>query len=338
MTSTVQRGASGSGHVALAFLAACLATPPTPIQASSAPASSVQAGSVQAGPVPLDAPATDVGGVDTPAPPAPLPPRPWSRFAVVPSGNPGDPEHPNLWVLVPSGFDPDAPLSVVVVFHGFHNCLRSFVARKGEPCVRFSYPRTAYDLVGQMERAHARSIVVVPQLAYAAHDSKPGALGMHGAVRALVADALRVARPFVGDRDVSSIARVAYVSASGGFEALFPALARGGLVVHDVLMLDGFYSSSPELDDWLAGAFAARSQPSPPRFQLVYATGASTEAPTEAFAQRKDLVAAGVAWAATPRALSVADLASPLAIVHSVETHDEVARVDLWKTIAAAGL
>ena len=88
----------------------------------------------------------------------------------------------------------------------------------------------------------------------------------------------------------------------------------------------------------VAGAFAARSHPSPPRFQLVYATGASTEAPTEAFAQRKDLVAAGVAWAATPRALSVADLASPLAIVHSVETHDEVARVDLWKTIAAAGL
>lgn len=320
----------------LALLAGCLAAPPTQVQAQ------VGARAVVVDD-PVDDAAGDTGG-DTGAATAvtlaaaPLPPRPWSRFAVVPSGNPGDAERPNLWVLVPSAFDPEAPLSVVVVFHGFHNCLRSFVAPKGEPCVRFSFPRTAYDLVGQMERAHARSIVVVPQLAYAAQDSNPGGLGMHGAVRALVADALRVARPFVQDRGVESVARVAYVSASGGFEALFPALARGGLPVHDVLMLDGFYSSSPELDDWLTGAFAAQSQPSPPRFQLVYATAASTEAPTEAFAQRKDLVAAKVHWSPTPRAVSVDDLSAPLAVVHSVETHDEVARVDLWKVIAAAGL
>lgn len=322
-----KRGASG-GFVALALLTHCLVAPvqPMPAQTPAAPVQAVPPG-----------PATDTGEVVEASLPQ-LPPRPWSRFAVAPSGNPGDAEHPNLWVLVPSGFDPEAPLSVVVVFHGFHNCLRSFVAPKGEPCIRFSYPRTAYDLVGQMERAHARSLIVVPQLAYAAHDSKPGVLGMPGAMRALVADALRLARPVVGDRSVDSVARVAYVSASGGFEALYPALARGGLPVHDVLMLDGFYSSSPELDDWLARALAAQSQPSPPRFQIVYATAASTEAPTEAFAQRNDLIAAGVSWTPTPRALAVADLAAPVAIVHSVETHDEVARVDLWKTIAAAGL
>jgi len=310
----------------LSLLVGCLAAPPTPLEKG-----------VGTSVVPASEGASDVAPPETTSPVV-APPRPWSRFAVVPSGNPGDAERPNVWVLVPSGFDPGAPLSVVVVFHGFHNCLRSFVAPRGEPCIRYSYPRTAYDLVAQMERAHARSIVVVPQLAYAALDSKPGVLGVQGGVRALVADALRLARPFVGDRGVEAVERVAYLSASGGFEALYPALARGGLPVHDVLMLDGFYSSGPELDAWLAEAFAAQGSPSPPRFQLVYATAAATEEATETFAQRPDVTAAGVRWSRAPRAIAVTDLAAPLAIVHSVETHDEVARVDLWKTIAAAGL
>lgn len=278
------------------------------------------------------------------------PPLPWSAFLTVPSGNPVHREavsrgQPNVWVHVPAHFDREAEkLSVVVVFHGFHNCLRSFVASTGQPCKRFQYPRTAYDLVGQFARAEARSIVVVPQLAYDAHASDPGVLGGAGAVRALVADALAAARPFVGDRGVEAIERVAYVSASGGFEALYPALARGGLAVDDVLVLDGFYGSSPELDAWVEGAIDAVASPRPKRLAIVYATSETTLPPTEAFGEalRARLVprgrAASLRFETKERALTVADLVAPFSIVHSAETHDDVARVELWKLLAAARL
>ncbi|MBK7397730.1 MAG: hypothetical protein IPJ34_15895 [Myxococcales bacterium] len=274
---------------------------------------------------------------------------PWSAFLTVPSGNPVHGEavsggQPNVWVHVPAHFDWEAEkLSVVVVFHGFHNCLRSFVASTGQPCKRFQYPRTAYDLVGQFARAEARSIVVVPQLAYDAHASDPGVLGRAGAVRTLVTDAL-AARPFVGDRGVEAIGRVAYVSASGGFEALYPALARGGFAVDDVLVLDGFYGSSPELDAWVDGAIDALASPRPKRLAIVYATSETTLPPTEAFGEalRARLGprggAASLRFETKESALAVTDLTAPFSIVHSLETHDDVARVELWKLLAAAQL
>lgn len=273
-------------------------------------------------------------------PPATEKPREaFAAFLHTKAGNDAPFGEPNAWVYVPTGFDPKAPLRLVVFFHGFSNCLRSFVAAEGVPCRQFQPPRTAYSLPAQIERAGLGSIAIVPQLAFDRRSSDPLKLRDKGAMKALVREVLEEHLGPLGKRSLDEVVDVTFVAASGGSEALGPALTNGGLGVTRVILMDAYYAASLDLQKFAfdeVDHFAKER-----RLAVVYSDSEPTLGPTTGFA---DELAFHLNAKASPallfhekvaREVQPDDFRAPISFVHSKLGHDEIMRFDLWKALTA---
>ena len=255
---------------------------------------------------------------------------------------------PNAWVYVPAGFEPrQRALHVVVIFHGYSNCISSYVSEKGERCGPGTPKRTGYDIPAQGVKSGTRALLVVPQLAFDARSSDPGPLGEPNGLRAFLGELLERLAPEIGVHTLADVDRLGLLAASGGYMALFPALKQGGVDVRDVFMLDTlYYFDHPALDfvhdhiaDFAAGASGGR------RLSLIWCNGAGTEEASQYFADRvqTEMMRAGLessmhVRSEPPRPTSVEDLRAPISILHSSLYHDDVTREDLWKMLAASGI
>ena len=263
------------------------------------------------------------------------------------SGNDVPSPWPNAWVYVPTRFDPEAELHVIVMFHGFHNCVASYASKGGLPCTRDGAMRPGYDLAGQMDRAESGAILVVPEVARDEASSDPGKLGEPGALAAFVRELLDDAlAPYIGEHRSSDVARLALVASSGGYQALTPALERGGLPVTDVYLLDAcyVYRSSP-IGSFLFASSDAFAGPRPARrFGVLYSRGAGAfptsdgmRREAEQWLDKDGLRELG--HFTTKRAEPKEDeFEAPVFFVYSHLMHDAIVARYFWQVVRASGL
>ena len=266
------------------------------------------------------------------------------------SGNDVPDRRPNAWAYVPTRFRPSAPLHVVVLFHGFRNCIFSYTALGGRPCVPMGPKRTGYDLVHQMERSESGAVLVVPEIAFNADTSDPLKLGYKGALRAFLEELLDgPLAPYIGEHRSQDIERLALGASSGGYQALLPALEVGGEPVTDLYFFDALYIQpvrGSALGNFLWSGLDAfdPGKPARKRFGVVYTDNGGATAQSEATAAevRAWLVDGGrETWGSFERRdaePTVDDLQPPISIVFSGSEHDKIMHRDFWTVMKASGL
>jgi len=266
------------------------------------------------------------------------------------SGNDTPDGQPNAWAYVPSRFDPASPLHVIVLFHGFKNCIASYTSRGGQACSNGGPARTGYDLANQMERAESGAILVVPEIAFDQPlSSDPGKLGEPGGLRAFLTELLDEAlAPYIGQLRSTDIERLALMASSGGYQALVPALQQGGEKVTDVYMLDAcyVYKNSP-VGDFLFTSpddFDPARSHTPRRFGVVYSHGAGAFAQSERMrlyaedwltANGRDELGFFSTKKDEPR---LDDFRAPVFLIYSHLMHDVIVQRYFWRVVRASGL
>ena len=252
----------------------------------------------------------------------------------LPEGNTNSLGRPNVWLHAPAAYRADRPLRIVFVFHGFNNCLESFVAAVGVPCRASDPARTAYDLPAQL--AGTGAIAIVPQLAYDEKSGDPGVLGTPAALEKLTARALEEL-----GRKNDDVERVAMLAISGGYQTMYATLGAFGDRLHDVFLLDAYYAEDGPVDAWLWKNRARFAGDTPWHLGVIYTAIEGTQRASRGLAAR--VLASGVdsktfLHNAEPHDVTIDELRTPIAIVYSSREHDDVPRTDLAKAIAASGI
>lgn len=299
--------------IGLACLACRREPRPSPPDAASVPASA-------SAPVSLSASASAV------TPPAR---EAFSRMLTLEGGNVNAHGKPNLWAHVPAAFDVKQPLHVAFVFHGFSNCLESFVADVGRPCKPNEPPRTAYDLAQQIEQSGSPAIVLVPQLAYDEPRGEPGVLDNAPALEKLTAralDALGIDKP---------VERVTMIALSGGYQALYATMGAFGDKLRSVFLLDAYYAEAGPVDAWFQKhleSFEAGTR----RLGVIYSNLEIPRRTSQGFAARAARAFKGTIHNAAPHDVTVEELKHPVCFAYSRSEHDDIPRTDIGKALAAS--
>ena len=266
------------------------------------------------------------------------------------SGNDVPGGRPNAWAYVPKRFRASRPLHVVVLFHGFRNCIFSCTSLGGRPCEPMGPKRTGYDLVNQMERGESGALLVVPEIAFNTTSSDPLKLGQKGGLRTFLEELLDHAlAPYIGEHRSRDVERLALGASSGGYQALLPALEIGGEPVTDLYFFDALYVQpikGSALGDflWKSVDDFDPSRPVPKRFGVVYTDngGATDQSVATANDVRRWLEDAGHeswgSYAKRDAEPTVEDLTPPIAIVFSGSEHDKIMHRDFWTVMKASGL
>ncbi len=274
------------------------------------------------------------------------------------SGNDVPENRPNAWAYLPKHFDPATPLHLVVLFHGFRNCIYSYTAHGGRPCVPMGPKRTGYDIAGQTERSNSGAIVIVPEISFNEDTSDPQKLGGKGALRAFLDELLDVAlAPYIGPHRSGDVTRLALGASSGGYQALLPVMEVGGVKVTELYFFDALYLEPVRGGAvgnflWASPDEFDPTRESPHRFTVVYTDNGGTTAQSEQTAKlaRAWLADAGRTELGSfedftpahrvPRhpEPAVEDLKAPIAIVYSSSEHDKIMHRDFWTVLAASGI
>jgi hypothetical protein len=260
----------------------------------------------------------------------------------------------NAWAYIPSRFDAHAPLHVIVLFHGFRNCIASYVSRGGEVCQPGSTSRTGYDLANQMERAESGAILVVPEIAFDVVSSDPGKLGEPGALHAFMTELLdQELVPYIGEHRSQDIERFSLMASSGGYQALVPALNAGGEHITDLVLLDACYVyKNSAVGRFLftnPDDFDPAKNKVPKRFGLIYSHGAGAFEQSEimrdgaeewlANAHREDL---GSFFGKFERPRDeepvMDDFRPPIFGIFSHRWHDVIVERYFWQIVRASGI
>ena len=254
---------------------------------------------------------------------------------------------PNAWAYVPTAYDPSAPLHVIVIFHGFKNCIDSYISPHGLPCIPGGGDtRTGYDLPKQMERAGTGAILVVPEIAYAqAASADPGRLGEPGEFRAFMTELLDALGPTIGRHSVTDIERLALMASSGGYQALEPILDHGGLEPTELYLLDAFYVY-PESS--AIGRFLSKdpkrfdpASPHPRRFGLLYSRKGGAMPQSEALRSKarewlhaadEDAIGNFEPSGELPK---IDELRPPVYVLKVILMHDHIVERYFWQMIQA---
>jgi hypothetical protein len=253
---------------------------------------------------------------------------------------------PNAWVYVPARFDPEAPLRIVVIFRGFLNCIASYTSPQGIPCTPGHPKRTGYDLPRQIERSGIRALVVLPELVYDQRSSDPGKLGEPGAIKRFLDELLGQMEPIVGKKKTEDAERIAFMASSGGFQALEPALERGGVQADQLLLMDAFYVPNDSPMGTFLSDHLVEYEPTlrrPRRFTMLYSpTGGALDRST-AFRQMamrwvEDAGMSPLANFESDGRPGIGDFKAPIVIVRAQMEHDEVVSRYLWQVLASTSL
>ena len=164
---------------------------------------------------------------------------------------------PSAIVHAPPGFDPRAPLSLVVFLHGFSCCVPALMSQEPVPCRAGDVPHEGWELGRIHDAAHTNTLLIVPQLALMKRDGNPGAFGREGGFRAFLEELLAgpLAAQLGGPRTLRDVSSIDLVAHSGGYHALLAILEHGGLpsrVLHGVVLLDALYGETPRFAAFVA--------------------------------------------------------------------------------------
>ncbi len=142
-------------------------------------------------------------------------------------------------VFVPAGWRPrGGGADVLFYFHGHRGTAGRALQRMR--------------LRQQVAAAGARSLLVVPQLATDAVESRAGRLEQRGGLQRLLAEVLEVLTGRGLAPGGTKPGRVRLAAHSGGFQAAAMSVARGRVPVRDVYLFDALYGFSHIFDAWLA--------------------------------------------------------------------------------------
>ena len=254
---------------------------------------------------------------------------------------------PNAYVYVPRAFDAAAPLRIITIFHGFKNCIASYVSPNGLPCLEGHEVGTGYDLAKQMEKAGTGAILVVPEISYGIFSSDPGRLGERGEFRAFLTELLDALAPTIGHHRVEDIERMALMASSGGYQALEPVLDHGGVPVTDVYLLAAFYLYTDSavarflhdsLESYKPGA------KNPRRFGILYSRKGGAMPQTEVLRGKaiEWLHAAGEDevghFDPSGELPTIDELEKPVYILKVILMHDYIVGRYFWQMIKAGGM
>ncbi len=156
---------------------------------------------------------------------------------------------PSAVVHAPPGFDPNAPLWVVVFLHGWRGCARVLAHPGSVRCAARDRPRPGWDLVGRFDEAGANALLVIPQLAFLTRDGSAGRFRERGRFAAFLAEALAGVEGRLGA--ARRPARITLLAHSAGFETALAVLARGEAPeVRDVVLFDALYRGHVPFAEW----------------------------------------------------------------------------------------
>lgn len=189
---------------------------------------------------------------------------------------------PEAIAHVPDGVDASAPVSLVILLHGYSGCTRVLASDAPDARCRPRDPPTAgFGWAAAHDAARTRSILLIPQLAWRVRDGSPGRLTIAGEAARMVDEALAALAPTLGGTLThESLASITIAAHSAGFETTLAVLRHGGLSVRHVVLFDALYSGAPSFLDWVtAGTDTA------PRTLISLATGGTTLRRTEGLAR-----------------------------------------------------
>lgn len=165
---------------------------------------------------------------------------------------------PELIAHVPAGVDAHGPVALVVFLHGYSGCTRVLASdARDARCRPRDAPEPGYGLAHAHDAAGARSILLIPQLAFRTRDGSPGRLTIAGEAARMIDEALLALAPTIdGTLDHDSVASITIVAHSAAFESTLAILRHGGLDsrLRHVVLFDALYSGGPAFLDWLEGA------------------------------------------------------------------------------------
>lgn len=192
---------------------------------------------------------------------------------------PGTPERPNMVVYIPSGFDPEKGLNLVVFLHGNMNCATNVIRSKGIACRPGYGARNAYSLAKQLEDSKKNAILVVPQLAFDAADSSEFAMIEEDRFFWAMVETVADISDRIGGLSFWDAQQVIVASHSGGYRTAASIVTRGGSVVNELWLFDSLYGNDADFDAWIQGeADLYTASPRERRFANIYtwSTGAAS--------------------------------------------------------------
>lgn len=164
---------------------------------------------------------------------------------------------PDVVVHAPPGFDPDAPLHLVMVFHGMgHSALKwagggLIDPRTGEPAQGWGAEQR-HDLAG------TRTLLIAPQFDDRRGHSRLGRLGEPGGFGRFLTELLgeALAPRLRGPRTLADVASITLVGSSAGGPTIAELLDRDDCDsrVRSVVLFDSIYASESSFARWLRGS------------------------------------------------------------------------------------
>jgi pimeloyl-ACP methyl ester carboxylesterase len=158
------------------------------------------------------------------------------------------PGAPSVIVHAPSGFDPRAPLHLVVFLHGYNGCAKVLMAQGPSRCKNGAPERDGWDLGRVHDAAGTNTLFVVPQLALAQRNGAPGAFGRPNGFRAFLEELLgkTLVEPLGRTRTLKNVASLTLVAHSAGYQAALAIAERGGVraQLKAIVLLDALYADT----------------------------------------------------------------------------------------------
>jgi hypothetical protein len=163
-------------------------------------------------------------------------------------------EAPDAIVHAPPGFDPRAPLRLVVFLHGYRGCAEvlfsegeSVRCRPGDP------PERGWGLAARHDEAGTNTLFVVVQLALMTRDGSPGSFVRPGRARAFFDELLSAIESELGSRrSFDDLASITLLAHSAAFETTM-ALVRVGQIedkLRHIVLFDALYNGGPLFLSW----------------------------------------------------------------------------------------
>jgi hypothetical protein len=144
-------------------------------------------------------------------------------------------------VFVPKYYQPSAGkgVNLLVYFHGHRSTARDSMTSK--------------KLREQLTASGRNALLMVPQLALNAAESRPGKLERRGGFKRLVTEALTVLAATIPDAGSSTMpGRVVLAAHSGGFQAAAMCISRGKIPIAELYLFDAMYGYSRVFSQWIA--------------------------------------------------------------------------------------
>ncbi len=190
---------------------------------------------------------------------------------------------PKVALLVPPGFDPDAPLDVVLYLRGVGNCIENLVGDRDGQCAGES--RRASHLATQLAESGSRALVIMPELELG-RGIDPGALGRPGGTAALLAEVVSRLPTALGRHTPDHIHRLSVMCHSGGYRAAAAVLRDDPPELRSVVLLDALYAEDATFLRWIQAHAASFTPEGGYRFADVYTDEGGTDARSQALADR----------------------------------------------------